>query len=57
MLLNFLVQMATRKYGKVRIGQLIGSLLGARFRCWVFHPTVTGFERGHQVERDTGYDE
>jgi hypothetical protein len=30
MLLNFLVQMATRKYGKVLSGQAIGSLLGAR---------------------------
>ena len=57
MLLNFLVQMATRKYGKVPIGQLIGSLLGVRFRGWVFHPTFTGFEHSIKRESDTDYDE
>jgi hypothetical protein len=32
--------MATQKYGKVRIGQLIGSQSGVDFDLWVPYPLV-----------------
>jgi hypothetical protein len=36
------VLMATQKYGKVRIGQVIGSASGVRFDLWVFNHRVVG---------------
>lgn len=37
------VRMATRKYGKVRPGQAIGSLLGARLEGCLFSLMIGGF--------------
>jgi hypothetical protein len=32
---DYAARMATQKYAKVRIGQVIGSLSGVRFDLWV----------------------